>query len=773
MMRLLRWGGIALALLLIAGMVAPYIRVDQYREQIRAGLQRSLQRKVDIYGDTRLNLFRGPGFSIGKVVIHDDPSIGLEPLANVLELQTTVSLRSLWTGRLEFATVRFVEPSFNITKGERGPWNVVPLLQSAMAIRGTQFPEIQISDGRINFKLDNTKSILYLTDTDLTISPSREGFEVSFSCAPARTDRRAGGYGSFTGRGRYTNGQLDVDVELEKSPIEELLTFARGQSLGLHGVIASKAKVTGPVSRPRMKGRVELSDVHRWDLAGGSTAAWTISYRGGFDAAEQRFELVADSQNNPKSPVALKLSVSQLLTQPDWRAEAGIDGLPAAALLEFARHMGTPLPDGFKLDGRAVGTIAYGSAAGMQGEIRIMDAAVQVSDGPQFRTPEASLVLAGDEVRLLPAELAGKENAARLQATYAPFRQKLTAELTGRGLRISDLQTGEGRLLNGVHVPVLAHFRGGTWSGTLQYAGDSSGPAAWDAALQVRDTAAAVPGIAVPVKIATADVQVQGERLDVRRMRAVVGTVEVFGDYSWVPGEERPDRFALTIPAADIESIERVLLPTLQRTSGFFARTLRLRTATPDWLRERRAEGRLRVGTLTAGDIEMRGIRTRVLWTGTTVQFPDLQVKLEEGSATGRLVADLSQPEPQYKLTGVVQNLRSKFDLAGDMTTAGIGLALLANVRADGTFEARSLPTAPESFGTVSGAFDFSMARTGPQLRLSGVQAAMGSEHFNGEGGTQADGRLQVDLASQTRTVRLHGPMAALKLEVTSDGTKR
>ena len=182
MKRAIRWSLLALVLLVLAGLIAPFIRVDHYREQIRAGLQRSLQRKVDIEGNTRLNLFRGPGFSVEKVIIHDDPSIGLEPFANVPELQATVSLSSLWTGRLEFATVRFVEPSLNIVKSEGKPWNLVPLLQSATAIRDSWFPEIQISDGRINFKLDNTKSILYLTDTDLSISPSRDGFDLRFSC---------------------------------------------------------------------------------------------------------------------------------------------------------------------------------------------------------------------------------------------------------------------------------------------------------------------------------------------------------------------------------------------------------------------------------------------------------------------------------------------------------------------------------------------------------------------------------------------------------------
>ncbi|HYO79854.1 MAG TPA: AsmA family protein, partial [Bryobacteraceae bacterium] len=105
MNRAFRWGAAALLAFVAAALVAPFIRVDQYKEQIRAGLQRALHRKVDIWGEAHLTLFRGPGFSVEQVVIHDDPALGLEPLASVPELQTTVSLYSLWTGKLEFSSV--------------------------------------------------------------------------------------------------------------------------------------------------------------------------------------------------------------------------------------------------------------------------------------------------------------------------------------------------------------------------------------------------------------------------------------------------------------------------------------------------------------------------------------------------------------------------------------------------------------------------------------------------------------------------------------------
>ena len=78
---------LALALAIVAlGIAAPYVQADRYGEQIRSGLQRGLNRKVDI-GAVHFNLFTGPGFTIENVIIYEDPSIGIEPFAHMLELR--------------------------------------------------------------------------------------------------------------------------------------------------------------------------------------------------------------------------------------------------------------------------------------------------------------------------------------------------------------------------------------------------------------------------------------------------------------------------------------------------------------------------------------------------------------------------------------------------------------------------------------------------------------------------------------------------------------
>lgn len=82
----LNWLGVGCALLVIAGVVAPYWSADRYAARIRSGIESALGRRVEL-GDVHFNLFTGPGFSISRVVIHEDPAFGREPFAYVGSLR--------------------------------------------------------------------------------------------------------------------------------------------------------------------------------------------------------------------------------------------------------------------------------------------------------------------------------------------------------------------------------------------------------------------------------------------------------------------------------------------------------------------------------------------------------------------------------------------------------------------------------------------------------------------------------------------------------------
>ena len=68
----------------MAGFLAPAFTADQYGHRLQDSLERALGRHVEI-GKVHFSLFKGPGFSVDNVTIHEDPAIGIEPVAYIEE----------------------------------------------------------------------------------------------------------------------------------------------------------------------------------------------------------------------------------------------------------------------------------------------------------------------------------------------------------------------------------------------------------------------------------------------------------------------------------------------------------------------------------------------------------------------------------------------------------------------------------------------------------------------------------------------------------------
>ena len=774
-LRTILFGGLAF---LAASLAAPQIKLDSFRERVRGALQNSLHRKVTI-GEVTLSLLTGPGFSINDVVIHEDPGAGLEPFAYVSTLDARIGISTLWTGRLQFSTLTLDEPSVNLVKPANGPWNVILLQNTMQAGGGTgksgapiaeSIPTIKIRSGRLNFKFGDVKSPFYFTDASVDIWPSNStpgSFEIRFSGDPARTDRTAQGFGTLNGRGRFRRGTkeesvLDLYLELEKSRIDEMAQLFRGHDFGLHGLVSSHATVQGPLSNLQIAGLMQLEDVHRWDLlpsakAGGALA---VNYRGKANWLTQTLDLWTNKKENPNLPFLLRAHLFDYLSQPRWAADVTLEQLPASSILEIARHMGAPLPAELTVSGKVVGVVGYGSASGLQGQVALEDTSLKMGTESHLDMAQATVSLDGNHIRLAPADIAGSDaQSAQLEADYDVAMREFDVVVRARALNIVELQPGSGNLFATASLPVMEHFASGSWSGTMQYTLKADAPGVWSGDFQVRNAEARIPGLAFPLMITVADASIEGARVVVSRLRARAGRVAVDGEYRYEPDDLRPHRFKLSSAAVDVADLEKLFLPTLRRDQSFLARTLRFKSGpAPAWLRTRRADGTFRIGKLITGPLEWANVRGRAIWDGTAIDLTGLESKLEDGVVTGRVQLDLAAPQPKYKLKGQVQNAafhNGHVDVETALESRGTGTDFLTNLKAEGTFQARSVSVVPDTpFGSASGTYEFWISPLGPKLRLAALQASAGAEKFQGQAETAADGRLQLELGSPTRTLR-------------------
>jgi hypothetical protein len=273
--------------------------------------------------------------------------------------------------------------------------------------------------------------------------------------------------------------------------------------------------------------------------------------------------------------------------------------------------------------------------------------------------------------------------------------------------------------------------------------------------------------------VRSAVVSLNDRRVVMNRMRAEIGSATIEGDYRYLPEATRPHRVNVTIPELELSELERILLPTLRRRQGFFARTLGLGgAAMPDWLKMRIAEGTVRIHKLPAGELTLTDVTIPMRWDRARVELADLTARLGDSPISASLFADLSGDAPEYRVTGTVEEYSWRggtLDTEFTVQAIGTGSAFLESLRAEGVFHGRSLELIRDSeFRTFSAGYAVSFARGIPRLKLTDVQIALAGDTWSGQGDTSTDGRLSLELSSGGRHSRIAGTLVPLNLDMSA-----
>lgn len=770
----LKLAGAALALLLVAGLAAPYLNADRYGERLRASLERALGGKRQVeFGKVHFSLFKGPGFSVDSVTIHEDPAIGAEPIAYIQapgSLEVAPRLWSLLGGRFVIASIRLDGARINLSKSgpasEWGRWNFASFLDRSIM---SATPAIHIRDSRINFKFGETKSVFYLTETDLDISPpppGGAGWRVECSGKAARTDRPAQGLSAFNVRGRWyvAPERLELDLNLDRTGLDEITALMRGQAGGVHGTLSSRLHLAGPLDNIGIAGRLNIEDVHRWDmLPPQGQGGWPLDIRGKLDLIGQQLELETSSARNAPLPIWVHFRASQYLSQPRWGVSINWNKFPVEPIMELARHMGAQFPEGLKLSGSMDGAIGYSGEGGFQGQLGFHDAALTIPGSPPVGFEQAYLVLDHRHVLLSPSVVRTSDREeARIEADYDMGGGTLDLAISAARMKVAALRAQVALAA----VPWLEQVRSGEWSGLLHYRMEP-GKAGWSGRLELADAEIPVPGMAEPLRLASARAQIDGARVTIDRIRGAAGKVAFSGEYRYDPGAARPHRVRLRAAEVDAAALEAEFLPTLRR-SGLIARALG-RASVPGWLRERSVDGTLQIDALAIGGWKLENMRARLLWDVARLEVEGIQAMVDGAALSGNLAVNLRGARPYYKLTAKLHGMNwqsGKLDAAGTVETFGSGTQVLANLASQGAFTGSGLDFGgPPALRTVSGNYSLEWWQGAPRLRFTGLSFRTEDEIYTGRGATQDDGRLVVLLSNGARELRMSGTLAKLKFE--------
>jgi len=758
---------IGLAAVVAIGLLAPYLDADRMRPRIQAALEAAFNRPVEI-GPVHLNVFSGPGFTVKDVLIGDDPTAGIEPFAHVEFMQARVRWLSLLRGKLAFSSLRMDSPTVNLVKQQVGPWNIQQLLDHTSGI-SSGVPDIQIRDGRLNFKFGDTKSVFYISAADIDVYPNESGdVVIRFSGAPARTDRGSQNFGELSARGilhfsANSEAQLNIGLRLERTAISEMARLFNGSDMGVHGFAVANARLAGPLSKLAITGDLNITDIHRWDLMPPKGEGWTLNYRGLLNLPGHQLDVETIAGQGQDQPIAVKLRLADYLASPKWASSFAFHDLPAASLVETARHMGAPFLPGVQVDGRVNGVIGYSNSGGLQGELALANASLKSTHEASAEFDTARVLFSKDSIAFGPAEVTTENGqTAQIEGLYALDNSRAALRISTRQLTIAEVESSAEHVVPAPPIPLLESLRGGSWRGSIAFERTEDHPGVWSGQYELQNAVMEIPGLAAPVRFASASVEIKDGTIQISRIHARAGAVTLEGDYHYDPAAARPHRLRLNIPELQLSELERLMMPTLRRNESFLARTFRLSKETlPKWLVDREVDGDIHVSRLMNGESPVGEIRARLMWDGTSIMLSDLDCRQDDMHAQGNLSLNLEKPAPAYRWTGAIENLEyrnGRLDLEGEIETSGIAQNLLLNIRSHGTFEGQGIELSPDTeVSAITGGYKLAPVSGIPRLVLSNIQMEQGADTFSGQGASQPDGHIVLELTSGRKQLRLTG----------------
>lgn len=722
-----------IAAVILCGLVAavPYYNADRWGPSVRQGLEAALGRKVEI-GAVRINLFTGLGFSVRKVVIHERPEVSAEPFAYVDDLVVRLRLLSLLAGKLEISAIRLNKPHVNLMRRSDGGWNVQQLLAPPSGTSGsgtpgesTALPELEVRRGRLNFKIDGRKSEYYFTGADIDLAAVSDGtFDLFFVGEMARTDRVARGFGRLTAQGRLRNGdsgpRLSLDLQLEPSALQELSQLAGVRDIGVHGVVTSRATLSGPLHELEIAGQLELKELHHWTQPPRS-AGVEVSYTGSFRPTEQALKLTTD----PKRVLRMEVEASRLLDQARWRVDATAEGLSLEPLAEWLRPPGADF-DGMTLAGSVAGTFHAADDAKSAGTAAVTGLVWEWGEANQLSSEQMELRWADGSLKLPNGVLQLDGAPLQMECGWRLGTPAFECKGASKGHDVTRLQRWMKAL--GLRATWVEDLTAGQLRGTLAVAQDESSPLSWRGQLELRNAELRLPEFAQPARIAAAGIVWQQDRLVVPALQFQLGGIAAKGSYRYEAGTARPHRMRVETETVEAAALEALIAP-LWRGTSFLRRALGMGEETPPPAGAELELSAGRAGALEAVRATLWREKDRItipafraLWRGGTVQATggvrlggDADIK---GSLTGARWEGGSV-NADWRMTG-----RGGVRLAGTILWDGPAMD--------------------------SGKADFRWESAG-RLSLGGVEGTWAGHRIPGDVSGEESGPLLVDLGGDER----------------------
>ena len=515
---------------------------------------------------------------------------------------------------------------------------------------------------------------------------------------------------------------------------------------------------------------------------------------------------------------AWDVRVSDQREAPQWIAEATLQDESLAVILAAAQRVGAPLPDKLTGTGTVSGRLNYDSDAGLSGAWEAHDTLIRLPDTPALKAETLPMKVAAATIAAGPVMFSvGDMQSVQAEASYKfDGSAAIDAKLTTRGVSLATLRPfSSAPLLDhvafGSKVAKVTEEKStdsktadqktkslpaknignpdplasdGLWRGTVHFQGNAA-EGVWTGDYSIENAQVSIDGIADPIRLQSAAVTASPGRYAVSRIKGSVGAVSFTGESRWAGTTDSaktdagaraggtttlPYTFKLQIPEASAAELQRLFQPSLVRSAGILQRAKNLGSnpSPPDWIAQRKVEGSVSIASLSVDGDTFAVDIPRVAWDGTTVLLSPLRMHALSGSAasaslSGDLTINLAAAVAQYRLSGKVAALPYKggrIDFDGHVEASGD--KLLGSLHVAGVLNGRAITFSRDAiFRTVKAQFETSVQGSSLRWKFKDVEVTRGNEVYKGEGASQSDGTLVLDLQNLGKPVKFTGVLAS------------
>lgn len=581
--RYLRNGAVVLALFIAAAWVGPYfLNAGRYRPLLKAGLERSLHRKVTL-GHIALHFFPHLGFTVDNVVIDEDPAFGPEPFVRVGHIDCDLQWRSLWSSHLHFGTLRLSNPSINLVRNSAGRWNIENLLLQSRVTApssglGSSPPtpanlSVEIEGARLNFKIGENKKPFAIVNTRAHLDFEYGSNRIEFRMAgePVRTDLEFPTPGLVELDGSWSPARahghaLEATLRMQGALLYDWIPLLTGQNPEVYGVMNSTIHLSGTLRQMEYSGETQLSQLHRWgQLPSSNDLPCDLRFRGQFDRDKENVTIKGMDLGFANSQVHLEGSIADVTSRPDLDLVVAFERSGLRDLQRLGeRVLGSRV--GWSINGRLNGMISVrGPWRGKRygGFLNAHGVRLSTPSGT-FPVSDVAIRVTRSGVRLAPARVGlapGVEVVAEGTLRHISARQsrRHTTVHPTYELTFSSRAVNLGRLVHfGRALGILGKSQleaAGIGSFTLHLTGGAwpwSRPSV-TAQASVRSARLVIPGLSEPLNIPRARIQVYGKQVIVNPILAVMGTSVFSGWVMHQRGSHAPWDFSLKADKLSIE----------------------------------------------------------------------------------------------------------------------------------------------------------------------------------------------------------------------------